>query len=302
MKDSFLVPVLFLVFNRPEKTKQVFDRIRSVKPKYLYIAADGPRAHKEGELAVCNEVRNIVSEIDWDCEVKYLLRKENLGCSKAIVSAIDWFFDNEEQGIILEDDCLPETSFFTFCNELLIKYKDNNEVMIISGTNLGNSFGSDSYFFSRYGQIWGWATWRDAWHKYERNIIKNDAGLKFRSLREKNFWQKNFLNVIWDVQWAIYSVWKNNGIAIIPNKNLVSNIGFGIDATNYTDEKSINSNIELSTMSFPLKHPLEVEIDNSIENVFFDNHYYVPVHKKVKNKVVKIYASLVSKLDNSNNV
>lgn len=295
MKNSFLVPVLFLVFNRPEKTKQVFDRIRSVKPKYLYVAADGPRANKEGECIVCKEVRDIISKVDWDCEVKYLLREENLGCSKAIVSAIDWFFDNEEQGIILEDDCLPDTSFFTYCNELLFKYKDNNQVMIISGTNLGNSFGSNSYFFSRYGQIWGWATWRDAWHKYERNIIENDADLKFRSTREKNFWKKNFSNVIWDVQWAIYSIWKNNGIAIIPNKNLVSNIGFGIDATNYTDENSINSKIELSSMNFPLKHPLEIGIDNSIENVFFDKHYYVPIHKKVKNKLVKIFSSLVFK-------
>ena len=291
MKNSFDVPVLFLVFNRPEKTKQIFDRIRSVKPKYFYIAADGPRANKEGESDLCNEVRDIIGKIDWDCEVKYLLRNENLGCSKAIVSAIDWFFENEEQGIILEDDCLPDPSFFSYCNELLFKYKDNKEVMIISGTNLGNSFGSDSYFFSRYGQIWGWATWRDAWNKYERTIITNDKSLKFRSRQEKSFWNKNFTNVIWDVQWAIYSVWKNSGIAVIPNKNLVSNIGFGLDATYYTDENSINSNIELSAMSFPLRHPIEIGINGSIEDVLFYNHYYVPIHKKIKNKLGRILGS-----------
>jgi hypothetical protein len=296
MKNSFDVPVLFLVFNRPEKTKLVFDRIRTVKPKFFYIAADGPRENVEGEYDLCNEVRDIIRKIDWECDVKYLLRNQNLGCSNAIVSAIDWFFDNEEQGIILEDDCLPDSSFFSYCNELLVKFKDNKEVMIISGTNLGNSFGSDSYFFSRYGQIWGWATWRDSWSKYERTIISNDRSLKFRSRNEKIFWNKNFSNVIWDVQWAIYSVWKNNGIAVVPNKNLVTNIGFGTDATYYTDENNINSNIELSAMSFPLKHPIEIGINDSIEDVFFYNHYYVPLHKKIKNKLVKVLSSIASKV------
>lgn len=295
MKNSFDVPILFLVFNRPEKTKQVFDKIRSVKPKYFYVAADGPRKNKEGESNRCNEVREIISKIDWDCEVKYLLRNQNLGCSKAIVSAIDWFFKNEEHGIILEDDCLPDQSFFSFCDELLVKYRDNNEVMIISGTNLGNSFGNDSYFFSRYGQIWGWATWRDSWNKYERTIIANDKSVKFRSRKEKKFWVKNFANVIWDVQWAIYSVWKNNGIAVIPNKNLVSNIGFGLDATFYKDENNINSKIELSKLSFPLSHPNEIRINDSIEDVFFSNHYYVPIFKKIKNKLLMVLSSLTSK-------
>ncbi len=187
---------------------------------------------------------------------------------------------------------MPDTSFFSFCNELLVKYKDNKDVMIISGTNLGNSFGSDSYFFSRYGQIWGWATWRDAWNKYERNILANDKLLKFRSRQEKVFWNKNFSNVIWDVQWAIYSVWKNNGIAVIPNKNLVTNIGFGLDATYYTDENSINSNIELSAMSFPLRHPINIGINGSIEDVFFYNHYYIPIHRKIKNRLRNILVSL----------
>jgi hypothetical protein len=290
--DAFNVPVLFLVFNRPNKTKQVFDRIRSVKPKFFYISADGPRVNKQGESDLCKEVRDIIGKIDWDCDVKYLLRNENLGCSKAIVSAIDWFFDHVEEGIILEDDCLPDPSFFSFCDELLVKYRENKNVMIISGTNLGNSFGSDSYYFSRYGQILGWATWRDAWNKYERKIITNDKFLKFRSRQEKNFWNKNFSNVIWDVQWAIYSVWKNNGIAVIPNKNLITNIGFGLDATYYTDETSINSNIELSSMSFPLRHPVKIEINSSIEDIFFYNHYYVPIQRRIKNKLKKILHSL----------
>jgi len=294
--NSFNVPILFLVFNRPQKTKQVFDRIRSVKPKFFYIAADGPRENIVDDPELCDEVREIIRKIDWDCDVKYLLRNQNLGCSTAIVSAIDWFFDNEEQGIILEDDCLPDPSFFYYCNELLEKYKDKEEVMLVSGTNLGNSYGSYSYFFSRYGQIWGWATWRDSWKKYERTIILNDKSLNFRSSRERKFWNKNFSNVIWDVQWAIYSVWKNKGLAVIPNKNLVTNIGFGAEATNYIDDNNINSNIELSSMSFPLSHPHEIHIDDLIEDVFFYNHYYLSFYEKVRKKLVKLFTKFFFKI------
>ena len=289
MENSFATPILFLVFNRPEKTLQVFERIKSIKPSSLFVAADGPRLHLIGESELCDEVRNIVGIIDWDCDVKYLFREENLGCSKAVVSAIDWFFDYVENGIILEDDCLPDVSFFRYCEELLSKYKDNNEVMLISGTNLGNSFGNDSYYFSKYGQIWGWATWKSAWFKYERNIYYNGSDLKYNSIKEKKFWQKNFRDVVWDVQWAIYSVWKNNGIAILPNTNLVTNIGFGIGATNYIDDNSVNSKIELSAIDFPLNHPNGIVINASIDKTLFTNHYYIPLKLRLVNKLKKIY-------------
>ena len=147
MTSQFTTPVLFLVFNRPEKTQKVFEQIKILKPKYFYVAADGPRKSKPEEFQKCDEVRKIVGAIDWDCEPKYLLRNENLGCSKAVVSAIDWFFQNEENGIILEDDCLPDYSFFTYCSELLDKYKDQNQIMMISGSNMGHTSGDYSYFF-----------------------------------------------------------------------------------------------------------------------------------------------------------
>lgn len=168
-------PVLFLVFNRPESTKRVFEQIRKGKPDQLFIAADGPRKDKVYEQELCRQTREILL-IDWDCDLKTLYREENLGCGKAVFSAIDWFFSHVSQGIILEDDCLPQADFFRFCDETLDKYVDNDQILEISGTNLqgGTVIGDGSYYFSRYGGIWGWATWSRAWNKYDFNMTGLD--------------------------------------------------------------------------------------------------------------------------------
>lgn len=285
MKDQFKTPVLFLVFNRPDKTRQVFERIRNLEPKYLYIAADGPRKSRPKELQKCNEVREIVGAIDWDCEPKYLLRDENMGCSKAIVSAIDWLFQNEENGIVLEDDCLPDPSFFLYCSELLDKYKDENQIMMISGSNMGHTSGAFSYFFSDYGQIWGWATWKRAWSNYEKEINVRNPPIKFLSSQEKRFWKRNFRTIIWDVQWAVYSVRKNKGIAILPNTNLISNIGFGPDATIYTEENSINANLESGSIAFPLIHPEKITVDKDVDLKIFKRNYHTTLYRRVIQKM-----------------
>ena len=170
MENVFLTPVLFMVFNRPDTTKIVFDKIARIKPKYFYISADGPRKTVGDDAEKCSKVRSIVENINWDCEVKFLFQKENIGVNKAITSGIDWLFQNEEVGIILEDDCLPDLSFFPYCSELLDKYKNIESIMLISGSNLGMKSGESSYYFSRYGQIGGWATWRSAWEKFEKML------------------------------------------------------------------------------------------------------------------------------------
>lgn len=285
MKTEFLTPILLLVFNRPDKTKLVFDQIKKIKPKFLYIGADGPRKNKETDIQKCNEVRNIVREIDWECEIRTLFRNENLGCSKAITTAIDWFFQNEDYGIILEDDCFPDLSFFPYCDELLRKYKDNSRIMLISGSNLGINSGIESYYFSRYGQIWGWATWKRAWGKYEKTVNFEDIKDKFVEKREEWFWKRNFKKIIWDVQWAVYSVWKNDGIAILPNTNLVSNIGFGLDATNYKDENNVKANIKTDAISLPLWHPDNITIQTNVDMRIFHKNYYVPLHKRIIKKL-----------------
>lgn len=264
-------PILFLIFNRPKTTQRVFDQIRFYKPEKLFIAADGPRSSKQGEAELCRQTREIVNQIDWPCQVKTLFRDQNLGCKIAVSSAITWFFEHVESGIILEDDCLPNPSFFDYCNDLLNKYKDNSKIMLISGDNFqdGIKRGTGDYYFSKYPHIWGWATWKRAWSKYDVSIsqwptIKKNDKL-FSNIFEKNYWSqifdmvfKNQINT-WDYQW-LFTIWVNNGLSICPNVNLVSNIGFGADST-HTSIKNSMADIPTFSLNFPLKHPSTIKPD-----------------------------------------
>lgn len=186
-------PVLFLVYKRPDTTRQVFEAIRQAKPPRLYIAADGPKKDLPEEAEKVKQVRDIVlSGVDWDCEVETLFRDENLGCKYGVSGGIDWFFENEEEGIILEDDTLPSQSFFWFCQELLERYKDDKRIMAISGDNFQNGIkrGACSYYFSRYNHIWGWASWRRAWGYYSVNM-KLWPDIAKSSVIEQLFEKKN---------------------------------------------------------------------------------------------------------------
>lgn len=246
--NSSLTPILFLIFNRPDITKKVFEEIRKQKPKYLFIAADGPREEKAGDIQKCKNAREITLGVDWDCELKTLFREKNLGSKYAVSSAITWFFDHVEEGIILEDDCIPNPTFFPYCTELLNKYKDDLKIMHISGCNLNDSlkFGSGSYYFSHYANTWGWATWKRAWNKYDLEL--NDRKLysklitsTFKYYSERLFWNSRIELInsnrvdAWDYQW-LFSIWKEKGICLNSNYNLVTNIGFGPDATHTTGE------------------------------------------------------------------
>lgn len=166
--------VLLLIFNRPETTRRVFDQIRAQQPPRLYIAADGARPNRPEEAARCAETRAISTQVDWDCELHLLYRDQNLGCRRAVSEAITWFFEHEEAGIILEDDCLPADSFFYFCDALLEKYRHDERIHAITGTNLqmGKQWGEASYYFSRYTNIWGWASWRRVWKEYDSELSR----------------------------------------------------------------------------------------------------------------------------------
>lgn len=260
--------VLFLVFQRPHTTKAVFDAIRKARPQRLYVAADGPRPGRAGEKDRAEEVRKIATRIDWPCELKKLFRKENLGCKKAVSSAIDWFFEHEERGIILEDDCLPCESFFPFCNELLEKYCHDERVMVVSGSNFqfGSSRTQYSYYFSYFNHCWGWATWRRAWRHFDEHmehwpLIRNHGFLR-DLLYEKNmiaYWSRVFEATYnggidsWAYPWT-FSCWMRNGLTILPNVNLVSNLGFGMNAT-HTKTDSKMAHMKADHVTFPLKHP-----------------------------------------------
>jgi len=239
MQELFKTPILFIIFNRPETTRQVFEVIRKVKPIKLFVAANAPREHVEGETQKCQETRNIIKIIDWDCEVRTLFRKQYLECGVSVSSAINWFFENVEQGIILEDDCLPHQDFFYFCEELLNRYRYDDDVMSIGGTNFlkGIRRGESSYYFSSHFHVWGWASWRRAWVKYdydakdmteERLRIILDS--RFISSGEKRLYKNTFDDMkkrkvdTWDYQWFFTHLF-NDGLIIIPNANLVTNIG-----------------------------------------------------------------------------
>jgi hypothetical protein len=268
-------PVLFLIFNRPDTTKKVFEVIKRNKPQKLYIAADGPRNEKLGEKEKCKETRKVIEKVDWKCEVRRLYRNENLGCKKAVSGAINWFFENEDQGIILEDDCLPSDSFFKYCEVLLNKYKNDKQIYSISGDNFQPERKyKDSYYFTRYPHCWGWATWKRAWKQYDVDMadwekIKISQAFidTFPTKTEYYYWKllldrmyKGKIDT-WDYQWA-YTLFKNHGYAIGPSVNLVKNIGFGEEATH---TKIMNYSKEVNEIKFPLKHPNQIKLEPEFE-------------------------------------
>lgn len=241
MESRFTTPILFIIFNRPDTTQLVFNEIKKIKPTKLFVVADGPRSHKEGEKDRCDQAKNIIDQVDWDCEVVKNFSDTNLGCGKRVSSGITWFFENVESGIILEDDCVPDQSFFPFCQDLLEKYKYDERIMMISGNNFqfGKKRGGGSYYFSKYNHIWGWASWRRAWEYYDYDIKTFPSFLENKEIENiwpssKNmqaYWVRNFKKVFfhtldtWDYQWT-YVMWKEGGLCILPNVNLVKNIGF----------------------------------------------------------------------------
>ena len=272
--------VLFLIFKRLDTTKQVFEAIRKAKPPRLYIAADGPRENVEGEAEKVKAVRDyVMSNIDWECEVKTLFREKNLGCGRAVSSAITWFFENEEMGIILEDDTLPSQSFFWFCEELLERYKNDFRVGMISGCNFqeGIKRGDADYYFSIYNHIWGWASWASRWKNYDfflRNI--DDASFideLFTDKKARKYWKNIFYKMkkleidTWDYQWT-FTLWRNKQLTIIPNVNLISNIGFGQDATHTKDPNSKLSNMKALDIVLK-KHPQEIKQDLDADKYTF---------------------------------
>ena len=276
------VPILLLVFNRPDHTKRILERIREVRPHQLFIAADGPRNWIEHETDQCSLVRKISTDIDWDCNVQTLFQENNLGCKHAVSSAINWFFSHVNNGIILEDDCLPEHEFFKYCEDLLEYHHGDDRIMHIAGTNLNweKYKGNNSYFFSYYSPVWGWATWKRAWEKYDVNMSsytidgKKIINRKFTEIKERIYrklvYRLCYTNQLdtWDYQWN-YSIITNNGMAIIPNANMVTNIGFGSDATHTTNKEfALNVNAA-GKIVFPLIHPDLIQIDINNDKSYF---------------------------------
>ncbi|MEH2332196.1 glycosyltransferase family 2 protein [Nostoc sp.] len=282
-------PVTFIIFKRPQITEKVFEAIRQAKPTKLFVIADGPRTEREGEAEKCEATRAIIERVDWDCEVIKDYSDINLGCAKRVSSGLDWVFNNVEETIILEDDCIPHPTFFRFSQELLEKYRNDTRIATISAQNLqlGQKRTNYSYYFSRYNHCWGWASWRRAWQHYDLTIklwkeVQAENLLHDILIDQKavNFWQRIFQSVYdnptgitWDYQWT-FACWMQGSLSIIPNVNLISNVGVGADATHFTSNQEFSFiNMSMQAMEFPLKHPpfivRNVEADNFIQKTVY---------------------------------
>lgn len=305
MNMRFDVPILLLAFNRPNQTNRVFNAIKAVQPSKFYFAADGPREGRTEEAVLCQTVRtSILENIDWDCEVKTLFRDENLGCKYAVSSAISWFFENEPEGIILEDDCLPDPSFFPFCAELLEKYRHDDRIMMISGDNYQKEkLRSDySYYFTRYNQIWGWASWRRVWDLYDVEMTLLPEILKkgylndiFKDKVAAQKWEKTFKQVqsgnqdTWDYQFT-FACFIHAGLCINPSANLVSNIGFDTDATHTSAAAHQWANMPTVPVQFPLRHPPYMIRDEKADYFDEKNAFHPKLSVRIKNKIREILA------------
>lgn len=288
--------VLLLIYKRPEHAALVLAAIRKAKPKKLYVSSDGPNINNPGEEELVKNVRMLIEKIDWDCEVKTNFRKQNLGCRVAVSSAIDWFFEYEEEGIILEDDCLPSQSFFRFCSELLSRYRDDKRIMCISGDNFqqGRSVTSDSYYYSKYNHCWGWATWRRAWSYYDRDMImwpafREGSGLLAWSDANdafNHYWERIFNKAAdgeidsWAYRWT-FSCWSQSGLSCLPNRNLVKNIGFDSHATHTKGGMNWIEGHEAHELEFPLSHPAYM-VRNIIADKFTDFNCFEIQDNKIK--------------------
>ncbi|HCV42078.1 MAG TPA: hypothetical protein DGH68_01240 [Bacteroidetes bacterium] len=285
MYSALTTPVLLLIFNRPETTRAVFEEVRKARPQRLYVAADGPRHHVPGDVKDCAAARDFVAHIDWQCEVRTLLRTENLGCKRAVSSALDWFFEHEEEGIILEDDCVPAPAFFGFCQALLARYRNDERVMMIGGTNhLQDRFQTaDSYMFSRYFNIWGWASWNRVWKHYDvsmkgweqkkrervLDMLYSHKAVKEHLTRTFDLVARGELDT-WDAQ-LFYCCLFNGGLSIVPRVNLISNIGA-------MGTHSVLTSPNNFTPVFPLEisnliHPLDVKQNEVFDSMVFDQQF-----------------------------
>jgi hypothetical protein len=266
--QPFTTPVLFLIFNRPETTEKVFEKIREIQPRQLFVSADGPGLAKNGEKEKCEQTRSVIQKVDWKCDLRTNFSENNLGCRVGVSTGIQWFFDQVSEGIILEDDCVPDSSFFRFCEVLLNYYRNDERIMHIGGINVQDGIhrGTGSYYFSEINHIWGWATWRRAWENYDVNVStypqlveQNLFSTVFPHPATRKYWKKNIELVFnkkkdtWDIQWQ-YAVSVNNGLAIVPNLNLVSNIGFDSQATHTIDHFHTLANRPAASLT-AVEHP-----------------------------------------------
>ena len=293
-------PVAFLIFNRPDTTERVFEAIRAARPPMLLVVADGPRPGRQGEAELCQATRGIIDRVDWPCQVMTDFSDQNLGCKKRISSGLDWVFSKVEEAIILEDDCLPHPTFFRFCEEMLVRYRQDERVMMITGTNflVDKLDIRESYCFSRYFAIWGWATWKRAWDKYDLAMSGWEAYREqdqLKSFYTQNFMRKHLSKAFdavfrgeidtWDYQWA-YTCLFNNGLSIVPSLNMISNIGYvGV----HTKARTRNHDLPVFAIELDqMIHPVHVMPNRLHDDPFFEMGF----NKSLASRIRKFFSKL----------
>ncbi|MBY0380317.1 MAG: hypothetical protein K2W78_00120 [Xanthobacteraceae bacterium] len=270
--------VVLFIFNRPHESRVTFEAIRAVRPERLFIVADGPRACRATDHSLCAEARAVVADIDWPCEVHRNYSETNLGCARRVSSGLDWVFSQVEDAIILEDDCVADPSFFRFCSELLDKYRDVDRVMMIAGRShatVDRLPGGDSYYFSKLPRIWGWATWRRSWAKFDFDLKDRPRHRELRIWPGHLFYRiimRHILDLVlngdlesWAYRW-FYAVNRNDGLCITPSSNLIENVGFDEQAT-HTTVNDGRWRTGTCPMMFPLQHPDQIRALNRLDEI-----------------------------------
>lgn len=304
-------PLAFFIFNRPDLTAQVFAEIRKARPSRLLIVADGPRPDHPEDVQNCADARGIVEKVDWPCHVQKNYSRENMGCECRVASGLDWTFEEAEAAIILEDDCLPDQSFFRFCQEMLERYRDDPRIMVVGSCNFQYRKWRTpySYYFSGFHHPWGWASWRRAWKYFDFDMTQwpqaRDAGWlvhKFscRSLlkdiwrddgRTVRFWRNTFQQTYdnrkntWDYRW-LFACLLNQGLTVMPDRNLVTNIGFDERGT-HTRGRGCKLKLCEEPLPFPLNHPpkvaCDIEADRRMQRYHFATSFFNCLKQKIKN-------------------
>ena len=307
------VPILLITFNRPDYTRQVFEKIRQAKIKKLYIANDGPREGNMDDQKAREEIKKIIDSLDWDCEVHTLFQEKNLGCGWGPANAITWAFENEDRLIILEDDCVPALPFFNYCNQLLERYKDDTRVWLISGRShhQGSKFFSDrDYIFSHFGHTWGWATWKRCWNHFDMKmedlpeflkiggavnvLATEEQGKLYNKMYENLFHDRENLQThAWDYQFG-YAILKNSGLAIVPAKNLIRNIG--AIGTHSNSESEVHKMTAHENYKIE-REPKFVIAEREYEILHFNTHIrkifgFMPMYKRFFRKIKKLWKRL----------
>lgn len=296
-------PVVLLIFNRPEFVRRVVDAIRSVRPRQVFVVADGPRGGVHSDKIACSHARAEVKHgINWPCEVRWELTEQNLGCGRRVASGLDWVFSQVEEAIVLEDDCVAAEKFFPFCAELLDRYRDDARVGAIGGANfqprdVSNGVG---FYFSRYPHVWGWATWRRAWRGYDHAMVDWPAAKRegwprdyFGTAREAEFWTR-VLDRVWEgeidswaYRWA-FAVWRRDWLAALPATSLVTNIGFG-DASTHTKRVPAGLGTNAQEQPWPLGIVPDIARNEAADRRTFEHHFHPTLSARIQRKVGQLF-------------